>query len=397
MTTEIEDLRLVWPADVFEEEAGELLAVGYAGDEDVVRLLFAEAFAGGVGTALVNEACSLLPYRGRWSTRRSEGDLDTWGATETDGLRPHPRPRSEQLLEEVLRRVRAAEVPMFTPRDYWSRRQRPPASRPTLSHNDLRNGFVQLLHDLDGKGYLDLVAGSRCCDAQVDRAAEGTRELTALLGRQVEWPLEEGGGRAVAELNDDEFFDLVEGFFDVVARPRKGWWHEYCGEFDYGQHDRRAGQRVYLWRANELLGRSDVGLRLSMWGPDRGLLVHAVNDDRGELERRSLANISDGAEEARVAHAIVVHRGRIATRADKRDAVRALADVLESRREELRATLGSPDENALFQIINGFDIRHMRRGQQGDYGDEFLDYLYWTLLSTVELMDRVRSRPFASD
>lgn len=397
VTTEIEDLRLVWPAELFEEEAADLLDVGYSRDEDVVRLLFSEAFARGVGTALLNEVCSLLPYRGRWSPNWSEaGDTDPWGATETDGLRPHRRPRSEQLLEEVLRRVRASEIPMFISRDYWSRRQPPAANQTTLNENDVRRGFGELLEQLDTEGYLDLAAGSSCCDAQVDRAIEGARELTALVGRPMEWPLTEEGARAVADLDEDEFLDLVEAFFDVVARPRKAWWHEYCNEFDYGEHDRRAGQRVYLWRANDLLAKSNLGLRLSPSGPDRGQLVRVVTDDREELERRALDNTGDGEEAVRVAHAVVVHRGRSVTRADKRDAVRALGDVLESRRAELRSALGGPDENALFQIINGFDIRHMRRGQQSDYGDEFLDYLYWTLLSTVELIDRVRGRRAAS-
>jgi len=67
-----------------------------------------------------------------------------------------------------------------------------------------------------------------------------------------------------------------EGFFDWVAGPRKASWHAYCGDWDYSDHDRRAGQRVYLWRVNELLTRSDVGLELSTNGADRGQLVVRV-------------------------------------------------------------------------------------------------------------------------
>jgi hypothetical protein len=98
--------------------------------------------------------------------------------------------------------------------------------------------------------------------------------LTRSMGRPAIWPLDEDA--VDPGLEGDELFDLVEVFFDWVAGPRKASWHAYCGDWDYSDHDRRAGQRVYLWRVNELLTRSDVGLELSTNGADRGQLVVRV-------------------------------------------------------------------------------------------------------------------------
>ncbi len=67
--------------------------------------------------------------------------------------------------------------------------------------------------------------------------------------------------------------------------------------------------------------------------------------------------------------------------------------MLEQRRALLDAQLLSKDENALFQIANEFDLRHRRADQRDDYGDDYLDWIFWWYLGTVELTNRLLRRP----
>ena len=69
-----------------------------------------------------------------------------------------------------------------------------------------------------------------------------------------------------------------------------------------------------------------------------------------------------------------------------------MARILENRRELLKVELFSKDEGALFAIANGFDLRHRRADQRGDYAEDFLDWIFWWYLGTIELADRFLRR-----
>ncbi len=85
----------------------------------------------------------------------------------------------------------------------------------------------------------------------------------------------------------------------------------------------------------------------------------------------------------RVRHAIALFRSRTAGLEERRSAIIALAGILEERRGLLKAEVLTKDEGALFQIANGFAIRHQRADQRGDYDRAFLDRLFWWYLGTV--------------
>lgn len=168
----------------------------------------------------------------------------------------------------------------------------------------------------------------------------------------------------------------MEALDELVARPRRRWWHDHHRSWDYDDFSRSGGQAVYRWQVNTLLARSRLGLRLASTGEDAGLLVHATGDPRDELVEQALV-ASQEADRDDLAHAVRLFRSRAATREDKRSAVVALAGVLERRRAQLKAELFAKDEGALFQIANTFDLRHRDPSQQGDYDEAFLDRVFW--------------------
>jgi hypothetical protein len=162
-----------------------------------------------------------------------------------------------------------------------------------------------------------------------------------------------------------------------------GWHHS---SFSLG-----TGQVVYRWRVNQILDRSDLGLRLADEGEDAGRLVAATDPARSELVA-AMAKRTDPGTGDLVRHAIALYRGRDASEHHKRSATVTLAGVLEERRSLLKAELVSKDEGALFQIANQFAIRHRRDDQRPDYDPAFLDWVFWWYLATIELTDRILDR-----
>jgi len=78
---------------------------------------------------------------------------------------------------------------------------------------------------------------------------------------------------------------------------------------------------------------------------------------------------------SRVEAAIALYRSRNSTRIDRRHAVRELADVLEALRSEIKGEMLPKDERELFNLANGFAIRHNTRDQRKDYDDAI--WLSW--------------------
>jgi len=85
-------------------------------------------------------------------------------------------------------------------------------------------------------------------------------------------------------------------------------------------------------------------------------------------------------------------RTRGASIDDRRHAVRDLADVLEALRPDIKESMLSADEGALFNIANNFAIRHNNRQQKGDY--DRVTWLRWTFyvyLATIHAVLRIRT------
>lgn len=51
--------------------------------------------------------------------------------------------------------------------------------------------------------------------------------------------------------------------------------------------------------------------------------------------------------------------------------------------------MAKSDRGALFEIANGFNIRHQRADQKRDYDDFYLDWIFWVYLASIELTNRI--------
>lgn len=387
MVTQVADLELVWPRDLFKEQASALAESARTGElpgnwDDWVSALMDEAFHGDRGVRYFMETRARCREASAWD--------DPWQiAAASDGSHAstgeHPAAR---FLEDMLGQLETLHV--HAPKHYYLHRLAPPPSRPKHDLAGLREAVGTMLFELTAKGYFDAAFGSTCPDSRDDNGASGQAWLSRALG--LAEPLWPPAAEVVSGWSEEVLFSVIEALFDVVERPRARGWHDYHDDWDYFDFDRRGGQAVYAWRVKELMDSSVYPLRLALTGEDRGRLTHHALDDRDVLLQLP-ERISDPSSQVEVSHAISKWRSRHATRQDKRDAVVTLAGILETHRAELTHALGRRDAGALFQIANEFHLRHRSRTQRGDYPEVMLDWIFWWYLATVELVEALRRRP----
>lgn len=352
------DYELRWPRELF---ARELATVRRAGGRTTdrrawIERLLEEAFLGGLPAEEFRESSW------RWSEH-----LDA--------------------LQEQVVRLREQRAP----RPYWStRRGGTAAGAPARSMDQLRAEFARFIGSLRAEGYFDRDLARSCVDDRDRVEVDPNEVLLTRLGVPDLWPL------APDEWDDDTFYDLIEVFHDLAARPRTRRYHDYggCG-WHFGDFATDIGRALYRWRVNELLATGGLQLRLADEGEDIGRLVQVVDDARTDLVERVLRTSTPDVAGA-VDHAIALFRGRGAGEHEKRSAIVALANVLEERRKLLKTVLFTDDEGALFQIANKFDLRHRNDKQHADYDPAFRDWVFWWYLATIELTDRLLARQGAA-
>jgi len=369
---DVSELQLLWPASLFRMEAETLLASGYD-DEESLGWLLDEAFAEGRGCKLVSEIYQASG--GVWAQE--------------------PVTATPSAVTELVRVLAAGaeELPRYRRRMYFTERQRQREALPErpLELNATRQLVADAVYDLSDHGYFEDAFGSSCTDNADSPDTNGQARLAEEVKTDLEvWPVHHLNGATVVPDGwiSDCFLDVLEALDHLVARPRRRWWHEYAGEWDYRDFSRRSGQAVFRSRINAVLDRSDLGLRLAESGRDTGLLVRSAGPVREALVMQVLET-PDPSVRGRVSHAVELFRGRHANQEQKHSATRALADVLEQRKATLKTELFTGDSNALFQIANQFGIRHMNEQQKTDYPSAFLDWVFWWYLATIELTDRL--------
>jgi hypothetical protein len=358
---DLTDYELVWPPDLFTAEVRRILSRPRP-SSGALDLLLREAFR---DDNAAQDASSLPDGSVFGSGHAARSLLD--------------------MLSELA--DRASEIRRhFTPRPYWPQRHGREVPGIYLGSKGAREGFADLVHGLQGRGYLDQVFPQPCVDGDDEPEVDAAVEFEKRLGVPDLWPLRPG------EWDDDTFYGLIEVYHDLVSRPRVRYYHDYaqCG-WHYSDFATTTGQEVYRWRVNDLLSAAGINYRLADRGEDVGRLVEIFDDGRTVLVSEAIEHSEPGIG-ARVRHSIALFRGRAASEEDKRSALVTLAGILEERRPLIKDELARGDEGALFQIANKFALRHRNEQQLADYDPAFLDWIFWWYLGTVELTNRIIAR-----
>jgi hypothetical protein len=353
---------LTWPKALFEWEAQRVIGVS---DERVASSI----------SHLLVEA-----YHDRDVAIRFRDDTGaSFGAYASGTVPMAARAWLFTLLEDKAR------LRPYVPPRYWAERNGHVTAALASPSHALPDDVVSLIDRLQDQGYFPNLMPRECPDSPTDYdwVAQSIKEATHM---EVRWPPPEADVDLMKELMT---FTLIEFFHDHAQRPRWASIHDYaeCGPH-YHDPDRAAGGAVYRWRTNELLERHDVPLRLGNKGVERGRLVRHFG---AGLDALAEAQVADGAAApTATAEAVRMYRERDASLPQKRSALNLLAGELERRRQAVKALL-KKDEAALFDIANNYAIRHQRDGQREDYGLDYLDWIFWNFLATVDLMNRVQA------
>ena len=357
---DLTDYELVWPPGLFTAEAQRILGRPGLGQQ-AIDLLLREAF------------------------RDENAAEDVSALAGISGFGSEHHPSLSDVMAELTGRadhIRRSSAP----RPYWPQRHGQVAPGLYLDAPGARQGFADLIEELEGRGYLDQVFPRPCVDDHGGPDVDPSAELEKRLGIPGLWPL------APQDWDDDTFYGLIEVYHDLVSRPRIRQYHDYgqCG-WHYSHFATTTAREVYRWKVNALLAAAGIGYRLAGDGEDRGRLVEIFDDGRAALVSASIDNVQPDVA-GRVRHAIALFRGRTATAEDKRSAAITLAGILEERRQLIKDELMTGDEGALFQIANNFAIRHRNQKQRGDYDPVFLDWIFWWYLGTIELTNRILAK-----
>lgn len=279
-------------------------------------------------------------------------------------------------------------------RRYWSERQgRGPGAVP-FGIEQLRRLVFSSLDELFDRYYFQEAFGFDCVDAGEVNGLVG-RDANAwflrTLYRDDIWPYHEKGEGYDA----DVLFDVLEALHDLVSEPVDGWFHDFggCG-WHYSAFDKVKGQAQLRKLINPALARYEQPLQMT---PAGEIIVLAPEEFRPLLDAPVPAGDDADLVTTRVEEAKRIFRSRASRKADRRQAVRELADVLEVLRPEIKEEMLSKDEGALFHIANGFAVRHNNREQRRDYDDAiWLSWAFYVYLATIHAVLRLRENQGAA-
>jgi hypothetical protein len=369
VSLDLSNYELRWPTSLFVSEGERLLRSSNTSWDEQAKWLLTEALAGTTAVADFED----LP------SQPAPSD-DPW-ATTTPGWGKRGGMDKREWLTELVGRAtelrHAAE-----PRPYWPQRQGAGLSHDGSTSRNTRRDFARIIGDFAENGYLVEVFGEECVDDPND-LPDPSQVIDRLLGIPNLWPL------APETWDEDTFFGLIEVLHDLVSRPRTRSFHSWnmCG-WHHSEFHNGPARILYRDKVNQLLRQAGIAYELAAEGEDLGRLVAVTDDARSALVHRALSGSAPDIT-TWIRHAIALFRGRDTTVESKRSAIVTLAGILEERRALIKGQIGRPDEGALFEIANRYDLRHRKADQHGDYDEAFLDWIFWWYLATVELTNRL--------
>jgi hypothetical protein len=274
----------------------------------------------------------------------------------------------------------------MTERRYYSVRT---GKNPYSSKLDLPF-LLRLFHPIytryEQRGYFQEAFGYYCIDEGQVEGKLGPdigAEMLRRLRKPDLWPIYDKW----SSYSEDDLFDVVEFLYDWVSKPIDGRFHDYggCG-WHYSTFDREAGRVEFRGEINALLRDYGDGYEVSEDGEVLALPESGMEPlFEQELPEYDPENVESRVEAAK--HKFRLHRSSLD---DKREAVRALADVLEFLRPKLKAVMLSKDESDLFNIANNFGIRHHSEMQRTDYnGEVWYPWVFHLYLSTIHAVLRL--------
>lgn len=192
---------------------------------------------------------------------------------------------------------------------------------------------------------------------------------------------------AAEDMTEDHIFDVLEFLFDRISKP--GPWTEIgFNYYDYDGYDEAAGRAEFRERVNSFLMDYPPGYELN----EDGYVVELGTHGLQHILKAEIVPYDEANVDSKVRGAIEKWRSRHASKEDKREAIRALADVFEwlKKTKHLDKVLDRKDESVLFDLANNFAIRHHNPDQKGNYDkDIWFSWIFHFYLATYHAAIRL--------
>ena len=262
---------------------------------------------------------------------------------------------------------------------------------PSIPFDKLCKVFSEMLRGYAEAGYLQKAFGYHCVDAG-DVSGEKCASIATHLLIDAMIEIETPVWDHIGTLDEKQVLGMHEWLFGVIAKPLPefGSYHSYsnCG-WHYNKFDVEAGQREYVPAANRHLRLYQPGYKLT----EQGELELLMEEPAATILESPLPPNAPDDVRKRVQRAVQKFRNGLSSWDDRDAAVRDLGDVRESMRSAVRQHLTRKDEGALFELLNGFSIRHMRQDQKRDYDRPiFLTWLFYEILAAIHACLRLVER-----
>lgn len=266
-------------------------------------------------------------------------------------------------------------------RKYYSVRK----SKNPLTEDVLKMLFRAVFLQLEEKQYFDEAFGFQCVDAGWIPGTVGHQpDLFFLrhLRKSDLWPIKD----KLDLYTEDDLFDVIEVLYDLVSEPLDGTHHSWnnCG-MHYSTFNQPSGRAKFRTEINEILSEYKDGFELA----ETGEIVEKADKGVETLLSAKLPISSGHLMQERLEDAISIFRRRRASLADRHNAVRMLADILEELRPRLKVALAKKDEGDLFNIANNFEIRHRNEKQKNQYDRAlWLSWMFYFYVATLHFATR---------
>lgn len=208
------------------------------------------------------------------------------------------------------------------------------------------------------------------------------------IGKDNLWPIDE----RYVEYSECEIFDLIEFLFKIVSKPidrRKSSfvdlllpYHPLIPEEREITFDELEGKLEYLEGINNILKRYQDKYIMSK----EGMIEFKRNDAEIQLCSEIIKNSDCNADiNNMINRSINKFLNSKGNEHEMHDAIRILADILESLKE-IQIDHIRKEEKELFNIVNRFGIRHNTRSQLTKYNKEiYYPWIFYAILATINL------------
>ena len=187
----------------------------------------------------------------------------------------------------------------------------------------------------------------------------------------------------------NSIFDLIEFLADHVAKIKPNVRYPN-GDYVPVQSEIFVDEGREEWCAeiNQHLTRLDPPYRLNALCQIESLPPKGLQD---LVDNCANPSQDDGVHDT-IKHACRMFLKHNSTRKDKCMSVTALAGILERIRKDVKKYVQNKDAQDLYNIANNYSIRHSNDKQKTDYGDEYLHWIFYYFLATIDLVGKLKLR-----